>query len=61
LIVGPWQLDVYGFEPYTNKKTAKYPYHYFDNVQGVTAVHSFDLAIYAYLAGRTTPPLLTSI
>jgi len=52
---------VYGFEPYTNKKTAKYPYHYFDNVQGVTAVHSFDLAIYAYLAGRTTPPLLTSI
>jgi hypothetical protein len=23
----------HGFEPYTNKKTAKYPYHYFDNVQ----------------------------
>lgn len=42
-------LDVYGFEPYTSKKAAKFPYHYFDSVQGVTSVHSFDLAIYAYL------------
>jgi len=50
-------LDVYGFEPYTNKKTAKYPYHYFDGVQGVTAVHSFDLAIYAYLMLQEAFPL----
>lgn len=50
-------LDVYGFEPYTNKKTAKYPYHYFDGVQGVTSVHSFDLAIYAYLMLQEAYPL----
>ncbi|KAK3271633.1 hypothetical protein CYMTET_20030 [Cymbomonas tetramitiformis] len=37
-------VDLYGFEAYT-KKRANSPYHYFDKVQGVTSVHSFDLAI----------------
>jgi len=50
-------LDVYGFEGYTNKRTAKFPYHYFDGVQGVTAVHSFDLAIYAYLLLQDAYPI----
>ena len=38
------QVNMFGFEAYT-KRTKESPYHYFDRVQGVTSVHSFDLAI----------------
>lgn len=38
------KVDLYGFDAYTSKKRS-YRYHYFDNVQGFTDVHSFDLAI----------------
>ena len=41
-------LDLYGFEPYTSKAKATAPYHYFDQVQGVVSVHSFDFAVFAY-------------
>lgn len=42
------RIDMYGFEPYTSKRHATAPYHYFDKVEGVTSVHSFDFAIYVY-------------
>lgn len=38
------KVDLYGFDAYTSRKKS-YRYHYFDNVQGFTDVHSFDLAI----------------
>lgn len=38
------KVDLYGFDAYTSKKRS-YRYHYFDNVQGFTDVHSFDLAL----------------
>ena len=38
------EVDLYGFDAYTSRKKS-YRYHYFDNVQGFTDVHSFDLAI----------------
>eukprot|EP00238_Polyblepharides_amylifera_P010833 CAMPEP_0196587274 /NCGR_PEP_ID=MMETSP1081-20130531/56978_1 /TAXON_ID=36882 /ORGANISM="Pyramimonas amylifera, Strain CCMP720" /LENGTH=435 /DNA_ID=CAMNT_0041909415 /DNA_START=524 /DNA_END=1831 /DNA_ORIENTATION=- len=41
------KVDLYGFDAYTSKKRS-YRYHYFDNVQGFTDVHSFDLAIEVY-------------
>lgn len=44
------EVDMYGFEAYTSKKMAAAPYHYFDRVQGVTSVHSFDLAIEIFRA-----------
>ncbi|KAK3257335.1 glycosyltransferase 29 protein [Cymbomonas tetramitiformis] len=37
------QIDLYGFEAY--KEGTKTPYHYFDRREGMTQVHSFDLAI----------------
>jgi hypothetical protein len=40
-------VDLYGFDAYTSRKRS-YRYHYFDNVQGFTDVHSFDLAIEVY-------------
>jgi len=49
------KLDIYGFEAYTQKRPNS-PYHYFDNVQGVTSVHSFDMAIDMYrLLGEVYP------
>jgi hypothetical protein len=52
------EVDVYGFEAYTSKR-ANSPYHYFDNVQGVTTVHSFDMAIDIYkLLGEVYPLFL---
>mmetsp|Transcript_11792 Transcript_11792/g.15965 ORF Transcript_11792/g.15965 Transcript_11792/m.15965 type:complete len:450 (+) Transcript_11792:122-1471(+) len=49
------QLDLYGFEAYT-KKRADSPYHYFDKVEGVTTVHSFDMAIDIYrMLGEVYP------
>jgi len=38
------RVSLYGFDAYTSKKRS-YRYHYFDNVQGFTDVHSFDLAL----------------
>jgi hypothetical protein len=50
-----WKVDLYGFEAYT-KKRANSPYHYFDEVQGVVTVHSFDMAIDIYrLLGEVYP------
>ena len=40
-------VNLYGFDAYTSRKRS-YRYHYFDNVQGFTDVHSFDLAIEVY-------------
>ena len=40
-------VDLYGFDAYTSKRRS-YRYHYFDNIQGFTDVHSFDLAIAVY-------------
>jgi hypothetical protein len=49
------EVDVYGFEAYTSKRATS-PYHYFDGVQGVTTVHSFDMAIDIYkLLGEVYP------
>eukprot|EP00240_Pyramimonas_obovata_P005065 CAMPEP_0118921664 /NCGR_PEP_ID=MMETSP1169-20130426/863_1 /TAXON_ID=36882 /ORGANISM="Pyramimonas obovata, Strain CCMP722" /LENGTH=423 /DNA_ID=CAMNT_0006862427 /DNA_START=490 /DNA_END=1761 /DNA_ORIENTATION=+ len=41
------RVSLYGFDAYTSKKHS-YRYHYFDNVQGFTDVHSFDLALEVY-------------
>eukprot|EP00899_Mesostigma_viride_P016726 jgi/Mesvir1/25054/Mv11898-RA.1 len=38
------RVDLYGFDAYTSKRRS-YRYHYFDDVQGFTGVHSFDLAM----------------
>ena len=38
------QTTLYGFDAYTSRRR-NYRYHYFDNVQGFTDVHSFDLAM----------------
>ena len=51
------EVDLYGFEAYTSKKTATAPYHYFDKVQGVTTVHSFDLALTIFKALGSAKPL----
>lgn len=52
------EVDVYGFEAYTSKRATS-PYHYFDGVQGVTTVHSFDMAIDIYkLLGEVFPLFL---
>jgi len=49
------QVDLYGFEAYT-KKRANSPYHYFDDVQGVVTVHSFDMAVDIYrMLGEVYP------
>jgi hypothetical protein len=54
------QVDLYGFDAYTSKKKS-YRYHYFDDVQGFTGVHSFDLAVEVYklLAERGLVRLVT--
>lgn len=49
-------IDLYGFEPYKKGRTPA-KYHYFDNVQGVTSVHSFDLAIEVFQALGSLYPL----
>lgn len=54
------KVDLYGFDAYTSKKKS-YRYHYFDDVQGFTGVHSFDLAVEVYklLADRGLVRLVT--
>ena len=53
-------VDLYGFDAYTSRKKS-YRYHYFDNVQGFTDVHSFDLAIevFKFIAKKGTKGGLT--
>ena len=54
------KVDLYGFDAYTSRKKS-YRYHYFDNVQGFTDVHSFDLAIevFKFIAKKGTKGGLT--
>lgn len=54
------KVDLYGFDAYTSRKKS-YRYHYFDNVQGFTDVHSFDLAIevFKFIAKRGSKGGLT--
>mgnify|MGYP001801031741 FL=1 len=44
-------LDLYGFDSYLGSKNS-YKYHYFDDVQGFTGRHSFDLAIRVFRVRR---------
>jgi len=49
-------IDLYGFEAYKRTSSAPARYHYFDNVQGFTNVHSFELTVQVVLnaTGCTT-------
>lgn len=42
------KVDLYGFQAYRGRKRGAPPYHYFDRRQGMTWVHSFDLAVEAF-------------
>ncbi|XP_075265614.1 alpha-2,8-sialyltransferase 8B-like [Convolutriloba macropyga] len=41
-------IDLYGFEAYKRTSNAPARYHYFDNVQGFTNVHSFELTVQVF-------------
>lgn len=43
------KVDLYGFQAYRGPQAGAPPYHYFDRRKGMTWVHSFDLAMEAYL------------
>lgn len=52
------KTNLYGFDAYTSRRR-NYRYHYFDNVQGFTDVHSFDLALEVFrLIERHNPDML---
>ena len=42
------KVDLYGFQAYRGRRRGAPPYHYFDRRQGMTWVHSFDLAVEAF-------------
>lgn len=40
------KVDVYGFNSKYNKHDAsEFPYHYYDEAEGITGTHSFDLTM----------------